>query len=102
MLTIASYLLVLHMFGNDFQKDLLHHLPRDQDKADWSVIPCIFLLALLEEGRTFAFFQSSVTSPNRCDPSMMIESGLTMTLGALSALTAASVRSHRLLCVQLV
>lgn len=81
MLTTPSHLLILHTFGNDTWKDLLHHLPRDQWKADWSVIPCIFLLAL-EKSRTSTFFQSSVTSFNCCAPSVMIETGLVITLAS--------------------
>lgn len=36
------------MSRNAFQEGLLHHLSRDRGEADWSVVPWIFLFALLE------------------------------------------------------
>ena len=32
---IQHVLSVLHIFGYVFQDYMLHHLPRDPDKADW-------------------------------------------------------------------
>jgi len=40
----------------------------------------ILLLTLLETGMTFAFFQSSKTSPEHHGPSKKIKSGFAMTL----------------------
>lgn len=37
-------LLVLHVPENEFKDDQLHHLPRDQSEADWSVVPWLLLL----------------------------------------------------------
>lgn len=52
MLITPSHLLVLNIFGNSFQQDLLqHHLPREQGEADWPVVPQILHLVLLEDRR---------------------------------------------------
>lgn len=43
MLTTPSHLLVLHMLGNGYQKDLLHHLHRHGSEARQPVAPQILL-----------------------------------------------------------
>jgi len=48
MMTTVHHVHILHIFGNRFQKDLLHHLPADQAEADWPAASWILLLALLE------------------------------------------------------
>lgn len=41
----AQCFLVLHVFGNAFQEDFLHHFPGDGSEADWSVACWIYLLS---------------------------------------------------------
>lgn len=43
-LTSADHLLVLHVYGNGFQKVFLHHFPRHWGEADWWVVPWVLLL----------------------------------------------------------
>lgn len=48
MLTPPCHL-VPNIFGNGFQEDMLHHLPRQRDEADWPVVPQMLCLVLLED-----------------------------------------------------
>jgi len=48
MLNTPNQLLLLYSYGNVFQEDFLHHLPRNTGEADWPVVPWIFFLDLLE------------------------------------------------------
>jgi len=43
------------MFGNDFQRKLLHHFPTDCAAADKPVVSQILLLALPEDGSNIHF-----------------------------------------------
>jgi len=35
-----------HLLGDDIQNKLLHHLPREEDEADWPVVSQLLFLAL--------------------------------------------------------
>lgn len=48
MLTTSYHLLALSIFGSSFQQDLSQHFPRKQCEADWSLVPQILILALLD------------------------------------------------------
>lgn len=55
MLTTPYYFLI-HIFGHGFQDCLLHHLPRDQLKADWEIpqiLPSLSLLFLKARKNSF-------------------------------------------------
>jgi len=47
LLTTADNLL-LHLLGDDMQRKLFHHLPRNRGEADWTVVSSV-LLALFED-----------------------------------------------------
>lgn len=49
MLMSPDQILILYMFEQGFQDHLLHQIPKDQGEADQPVVPCILLLALLED-----------------------------------------------------
>lgn len=51
MLTTPSHFLVLSIFENRIQQDLLQHLSREQGEADWPVVPQILFPTLLEDRR---------------------------------------------------
>jgi len=47
---------LVNMSKQSFQDYSLHHLPRGQGKADWLVVHCVLLLALLEDRSDISFF----------------------------------------------
>lgn len=49
VLSPPSDFLVVHMPGNGSQDQLLHHLPRNGDEADWTLVPWVLLCVLPED-----------------------------------------------------
>lgn len=53
--TVSDYVLVLHVFGVVFQKNLLYWLPRDWEEAECLVVAQILLPAFLEDRSEICF-----------------------------------------------
>lgn len=95
MLTAPSHPLILFIFRNHSQNDLLHRLPRDQ--GDWQVV--LQILFCPSRRQTWYLHYSCPRQP----PSLvMMENGLTMTLAVPSVLMGASHWILGLVCIQMV
>lgn len=57
-----NQLLVLNMFADDFQEDLLCLSPRGQGDTGWSVVPWILFLGLLEDRQDSCFLPRPLIS----------------------------------------
>lgn len=92
MLRVPNYFLVLHIFGNRVQEDMLHVLSKDWYDADQPIVLQVLQHALLRNEHTTNLFQLSRTSFNGNDFSWILDTavqtpvpGLWMHSGSLSS-----------------
>ena len=55
MLTTPDNLLFFQLLDDDLQNEVLHHLSRDGDEADWPVVPWVLHLAPFEDWSDIGF-----------------------------------------------
>lgn len=95
LLPVHDLLLALSVFGSSFQEKFLHCFPRGLAEAVSSAIPCILLLALVEDrnDETLASLQSSGIYPDLHNPSEIIMDGHTIAL--VYPLSSSHIISHQ-------